>query len=189
MTENPQSPLASLAENERATVVMVHTANTLSWGHLITKKAILAERFLIGATVPEFISLFNVQTIAIHGSHVAKPIKYDELNVPYEAIVAFHLMPPAEAQLDYDPSEPNRLMIPFTAHTGSFHFNAKIRVGSQTSVQTLLGVAKSDFISIYDVEICHPSNPNMKPMNVNFAMIRRTAVMFGLMGSGNFQSP
>lgn len=182
MTDNPNNPLANLSEEDRATAIMVHTANSLSWGKMITKKAILAERYLIGATVPDFISIYSAQTIALSGAQISKPTKYNELHVPYDAISAFHLMPPAEATLDYDPSEPNRLMIPFTAHTGTFHFNAKIRVGSQTTIQTMLGVTKSDFISIYDVEICHPSNPNMKPMNVNFAMIRRTAVLYGIYG-------
>ena len=182
MTENPNNPLANLAEDDRATAVMVHTANSLSWGQLITKKAILAERFLIGATVPDFVSLFSAQTIAIHGSQISKPIKYNELHIPYEEVVAFHLMPPAEAQLDYDPTEPNRIMVPVTAYAGSFHFKASIRIGVQTTIQNLLGITKSDFMSIYDVEIYHPSNPNMKPMNVNFAMIQRVAVMIGITG-------
>jgi hypothetical protein len=180
MQDNPQNRLANLGEEEKSTPVMVYSPNGLAWGHLITKEAILPERILTGVTIPDFITLYNAQTILAQGNTLSKPNKYTELHFPYDEIIGFHLMPPHEAQLDYDPSEPNRIMAPVTVQVGAFHFYANYRISTQTSIQTMLDVTKSDFISIYDVDIHHPGNPNMKSIHVNFALVRRLSTLFGV---------
>jgi hypothetical protein len=179
MNDNIQNSLANLADDEISTPVMAYSSSGLSWGQLITKKSLLPERILTGATVPDFITLNNAQTIVAEGNSLSKPNKYSELHVPYDDIIGFHLMPPREAQLDYDTSEPNRIMAPVTVQVGTFHFNSSFRISTQTTIQTMLGVTKSDFISVYDVDIHHPGNPNMKAIHVNFAQVRRMSVLFG----------
>jgi hypothetical protein len=89
-------------------------------------------------------------------------------------------MPPNEAQLDYDPGEPNRIMVPISAHVGAFIFQAEMRISNQTTVKTSLGVAKADFLGVYNVEVRHPSNPNMKPIRTNYALLRRMYILTGL---------
>lgn len=179
MTENSQDSFSNLAEDEKSTPVMVYTSNGLSWGHLVTKKTILPERILIGVTPPDFITLNNAQTSFSYGNTLSKPIKYTELHIPYGGIHGFHLMPPYKATLDYDPSELNRVMVPVTIHVGAFHFLANFRISTQASIKTMLEVTKSDFITVYNAEISHPGNQNMKPIQVNFALINRTASIFG----------
>lgn len=180
MQDNPQNPIANLGDDEKSTPVMVYSPNGLAWGHLTTKGTILPERILTGSTVPDFITLYNGQTIIAQGNTLSKPDKYTEIHIPYDEIIGFHLMPPQEAQLDYDPSEPNRIMTPVTVHVGAFHFHADYRISTQTTVQTMLDVTKADFIPIYDVEIYHPGNPNMKSIHVNFALVRRQSTLFGI---------
>jgi hypothetical protein len=180
MQDNPQNLLANLGEDEKSTPVMAYSANGLAWGHLITKGAMLPERILTGVTVPDFITLHDAQTIVATGTTLSKPEKYSELHFPYDEIIGFHLMPPQEAQLDYDPSEPNRIMTPVTVQVGAFHFHANYRISTQTSIQTMLDVTKSDFIPIYDVDISHPGNPNMKAIHVNLALVRRRSTFFGI---------
>jgi hypothetical protein len=182
MTETPQNLLQNLAEDEKSTPVMVYTPSGLSWGQLVTKNSILPERLLVGATLPDFITLYNAQFTAAHGNTLSKPIKYDELHIPYGGILGFHLMPPQKAQLDYDPSELNRIMAPITIHVGAFRFFASFRISTQATIKTILDVTKSDFIIVYDAEISHPGNPNMKPIQVNLALVNRTSVIFGETG-------
>jgi hypothetical protein len=180
MQVNPQNPLPNSGDDEKSTPVMAYSHNGLAWGHLITKGTILPERILTGSTVPDFITLYNAQTVVAQGNALSKPDKYTKLHFPYNEIIGFHLMPPKEAQLDYDPSEPNRVMAPVTVQVGPFHFHANYRISTQTTVQTMLDVTKSDFIPIYDVDIFHPGNPNMKPIHVNFALVRRLSTVFGV---------
>jgi hypothetical protein len=179
MTENSQDPLSNLAGDEKSTPVMVYLPNGLSWGNLVTKKSILPERILIGATLPDFITLYNAQTTFSHGNTLSKPIRYTELHIPYGEIRGYHLMPPHKAQLDYDPAELNRVMAPVTIHVGAFRFLANFRISTQASIKTMLEVTKSDFFIVYDAEISHPGNENMKPIQVNLALVNRTAALFG----------
>jgi hypothetical protein len=177
MTENA---LSNMGEDDRVAQVMIHTNTGLSWGQMVHKQAILPERILTGSTVPDYITLYDAQTITAQGNSISKPIKYSEFHIPYDIINAFHLMPPNEAQLDYDPAEPNRIMVPIIAHVGAFIFNANIRISNQTSVGNSLRIAKADFISVYDIEVYHPSNPNMKPIQTNYALLRRMQILVGL---------
>ena len=137
------------------------------------------ERILIGATLPDFITLNNAQLSFSHGNALTKPIKYTELHIPFWSIHGYHLMPPHKAQLDYDPSEQNRIMAPITIHVGAFLFLANFRIATQASIKTILDVAKADFLVVYDAEISHPGNQNMKPIQVNFALVNRTSSIFG----------
>lgn len=182
MTEIPQDSPSNVAADEKSTPVMVYTTSGLTWGQLVTKQSILPERLLIGATLPEFITLCNAQITTSHGNTLSKPVKYDELHIPYGGILGFHLMPPQKAQLDYDPSELNRIMVPVTIHVGAFRFYAYFRISTQASIKTMLDVTKSDFIIVYDAEITHPGNPNMKSIQVNLALVNRTSVAFGETG-------
>jgi hypothetical protein len=182
MTETPQVQLSNLAEDEKSTPVMIYTSSGLSWGTLVTKQTILPERILIGVSIPDFITLHNAQVSFSFGNTLTKPIKYTELHIPYGEIRGFHLMPPQKAQLDYDPSELNRVMAPITIYVGAFYFSANFRKSTQASIKTMLEVTKADFFSVYDAEISHPGNQNMKPILVNFALVNRTSSIFGEIG-------
>ena len=176
-----QNPLANLAPDDKATPMMVYSPNRLTWGQIITKEGILPGRILLSATMPDYISLFNVQTLATQGT-LSKPVKFTELHIPVLDIAGYHLMPPAEDAINYDPTAPNRIMMPIIAHVGAFNFNAEVRISTQTTLQRFLGNAKSEFISIYNAEVRHPGNPKMKPINVTVAYIRRTLVAVGAVG-------
>ena len=180
MTEIPENPIVSPGEEEKSTPVMIYTSTGLSWGQLVTKPSVLPERILIGVSIPDYISLYKAQTILSMGNTLSKPVKYSELHIPYNEIMGYHLMPPHVAQLDYDTSEQNRIMAPATIQVSGFRFQANFRISTQSSIKTLLDVTKSDFISIYDVEIIHPGNPNMKSIKVNFALVNRLSVIFGV---------
>jgi hypothetical protein len=56
---------------------------------------------------------------------------------------------------------------------------ANFRISTQASIKTMLEVTKSDFFTVYDAEISHPGNENMKSIHVNFALVNRTAAIFG----------
>ena len=179
MTVSTENLSSAIVDDEKSTPVMVYTSNRLSWGDLVTKQSILPERILIGVSIPDFITLCNAQTSICRGSTLSKPNKFTKLHIPYQEIIGYHLMPPHVAQLDYDLTEQNRVMAPVTIQVGNFDFQAKFRISTQTSIKTMLDVTKSDFISVYDVVISHPGNPNMKSIQVNFALVSRMSVTFG----------
>ncbi|MDH5508351.1 MAG: hypothetical protein OEZ02_14095, partial [Anaerolineae bacterium] len=109
---------------------------------------------------------------------LSKPTPLSELHIPLEQVIGFHLMPPHEQAPTYDPEAPNRKMEPVTIMVGPFHFNAVIRMATQTTLPKFLEVAKGDFLQVYEAEIIHPQNPDMQPIRVKTADVRRQQVAF-----------
>lgn len=173
------SPIDNLAPDETVSPVMIYTPRTLSWGQLITKKAIRANVILRSTVVPDYLVIYRAHTLGLQGSELTKPIPFEELHIPTENIVGFHLMPPHEEAPDYDPDEINRKMEPVTVLVGPFFFHGHVRMSTQTDLGTFLGVTKTLFTSLYDVEIAHISNTSMKPIHVPMCQIRRTFALFG----------
>ena len=87
-------------------------------------------------------------------------------------------MPSHTEPLDYDENEPNRKMEPILAQVGKFKFNAYARMSSQTNIKSYVEVARSEFISLYDLEIFQTNKPNQPPMNVDNAQVRPTTAIF-----------
>lgn len=179
MTEQPQTSFEMQAD-EKATPVMVYTSFGLSWGKLVTKENLMASRFLVGAAVPDYVSLFESNHMDSAGGQLFKPKKYAELHIPVQKISAFHLMPPNEEPLDYDPDEPNRIMKAVNIFVGDFVFKAQARISNQTSLKHTLDVTKSDFVSYYDAEIVHGKNSNMKAIRSPMVLVRRTSVVIAV---------
>jgi hypothetical protein len=174
-----ESPLSALAPDEIATPVMVYTQNALSWGQLITKKAIRAGIILRSTVLPDYLSIYQAHLMNLQGREIVKPVAFNELHFSIEQIIGFHVMPPNEEPPDYDPDEPNRKMEPITVLVGKFFFHGHVRISDQTNLKTFLDVTKIEFTSMYDVDIAHVSNAGMKPIHVPMCQVRRQAVIFG----------
>ena len=172
-------PIDNLAPDEIAAPVMIYTPSTLSWGQLITKKAIRANVILRSTIVPDYLAIYRAHTLGLQGGELTKPIPSEELHIPTENVISFHLMPPHEEEPDYDPAEINRKMEPVTVFVGPFFFHGHVRMSVQTDLGTFLGVTKTVFTSLYDVDIVHMSNTSMKPIHVPMCQIRRTYALFG----------
>jgi hypothetical protein len=178
MAENNSSGTREIQPDEKVTPVMVYSKESLTWGNLVTKETMLASRLLIGAAIPDYLSLFDAQNMPTQGEKLIKPQKYNNYYIPVAQIIAYHLMPPVSEPYDFDVNEPNREMREILVHVGAFHFNAHLRISTQTTIQSFLDVSKSRFVSVYDLEITHPQNPQLSPIKVNMAVVRRDGVYF-----------
>lgn len=166
-----------LADDEKATPAMAYTATSLCWGSVITKQNLSPGRALTGITVPDFLALYNAQTMLTQGNYLSRPIKQSEMHVPTLSILAYHLMPPHEEPPDYDESEPNRHWQPLNVFLGPFRMDAKVWVSDQTDTKTYIGISKADYLPIFDVTILNTQNSNMKPLQINQVLVRRLNVI------------
>lgn len=178
MTEEKTYIRPELQPDEKATPVMVYTQDALIWGKVITKKTLMASRVLIGVSVPDFITVIDAQNMPTVGSQLLKPQKYESFFLPVNKILGYHLVPPSIEPYDFDENEPNRAMKSVVIQVGAFNFNANLRISTQTSIKNFLGVSKAQFIPVYDLEVLHPYNNNLKPVKTNMALVRREAVFF-----------
>lgn len=175
----PGNPFENLAADEKTTPVMVYTSTALSWGQMITKGDLRPSLIFHTSPIPEYLSIYKANSLNLQSSELSAPSEFQEMHFPIDQVIGFHLMPPHEEPLDYDPDEPNRRMLDVTVLVGHFFFKGKARLSTQASLKRFLDVAKSEYFYIYSVEISHMSNPVMKPIKAPSVSLRRKMVIFG----------
>jgi hypothetical protein len=177
MTTTDPAQVNQLEDDEKATPVMVYTPSHLAWGEVITKELIRLSTWLRTQAAPQYIFLHNAQMMYAGGGSPS-PVAAPELHIPINQVCAFHMLPPHQDPLDYDPNEPNRKMIPVSALVGSFRFDGLLRMSTQSSLFTFLEVIKEVYTSLYEVKVYQPQRPSMTPLHVPFTLVRRDAALF-----------
>jgi hypothetical protein len=178
MTENSTQPTPTLASDEKSTPVMIYTPQALIWGKVISKEAIRVNIWLRTDVAPLYMRLIDAQVLLIGGRTSPKPVKHATLYVQTNQIIAFHLLPPAEEPLDYDPDEPNRIMQPTTALLGFFQFDGSIRMSAQTELDNFLNASKGEFLPLYNAKMTCPAIPSIKAIQTPLVLIQQKVAMF-----------
>lgn len=166
-----------LKEGEKAVKIMAYTANAMVWGDVITREAVRVSTWLRTQSSPDYFSYLNAQVLMVN-SGALHTQSFSELHLPVNLIEAYHLMPPAQDPLDYDPQEPNRKMEPVSILLGSFRFDGTVRMSSITNLARYLDVNKEVYTSLYDVEVSQPGNTRVGVIRVPFLLIRRERAIF-----------
>jgi hypothetical protein len=178
METTTQSVKPFIGDNEVATPFMAYTQQGIVWGKMPHSEMIeQPTRILVGVTVPEYVTLVDANILFVEPNFIAKPVHHAQVMLPYEKIIGFHLMPPKRDQLDYDPSEPNRIMAPVTFYMGSLMIKGSMRISEITSIKNTVEVTKADFITLYDLEVSHPNNPKMSPICTNMGYFRLRSML------------
>ena len=169
-----------LRPDEKKTPVMIYTQNSLARGEMVTRDNIhRVSVWLKTQGIQQFAHILN-PTILIFGGAPPRSLTYTEVFFPTERIIGFHLVPPSDEPLDYDPAEENRAMHDVEALVGTFVMKGKLRVSTHAEFGTTLEVARVSWMSLYDVEVTNPYLPQMPPMNVPMILLDPRHVAFGL---------
>ncbi len=170
--------MKELAADERLVPVMIYTPNMLIHGELIAKKEVRVSILLRTQGVPNYLHIVKAHVISFGGTP-PKSQSFAEMFVATPTVIAFHLVPPAQDPMDYDPTEANRIMHPIYATVGTFLFKGNTRISAQTDVGVSLEVGRVSWLSLYDVQISNPYLPQfglkvpmlvVKPDQVSFAL-------------------
>ena len=159
---------------------MFYTSHGMVWGQVYSKQAIRVSTWLLTDMVPSYLKIFDAQQLLIGGSQTQTPIKAPILYLQINNINAYHLMPPVEEPVDYDPNEPNRKMVPTTGFIGYFRFDGFSRMADFTNMDNYLGAAKADFIPLYDSKVTCPLVPSIKGIQAPLVLLRQKSVIFNL---------
>ena len=170
--------MKELASDEKIAMVMVYTNDMLARGEVVTKENARVSIWLRTQGVPNYIHLYKPQVISFLGA-VPKTFSYSEIFIPIPQVTAFHLAPPAEDPLDYDPDEGNRMMQLLDVMIGPFLLKGKIRISMQTDIATSLDVMHASWMSIYDAEISNPYLPQFN-VHVSMLLVNPNQVNFGI---------
>lgn len=173
--------MVNLSQDEKSTMVMVYTHNTLVRGEVVTKQGVRVSTWLRTQGVPEYLRLFN-STVLHFGSGVIKTLTYKEIFIPVSTLIAFHLAPPVNEPLDFDQSELNRVMVPVTALPGTFQFKGHLRISTKSELSASIELAHSAWLSIYNVDVMNPSMPQMQPVHVELILINPKQISLAVEG-------
>ncbi len=176
MTEN--NPIPGTVPDEKAVPIMVYTINWLCWGEFVTKQHIRVSTVLRTNAAPEILTLRNAKTIFPALNSKPNPISTPAIHIPIDQILAYHLIPPNQEPLDYDPSEPNRRMDLVTVLTGKFRMDAKMRFASISNLGKYLDRTREVFTSLYDAEITCPIMPSLGAVKVSLVLVRQATSFF-----------
>jgi hypothetical protein len=168
----------TLTPDEKATLVMAYTQNLFVRGEAVTKQTVRLNSWLRTQGMPEYIHMLRAQVLVFGGG--IKSLSYPEIYVPTASVIAFHLAPPTDEALDYDPEEKNRVMEPAMVLVGTFQFKGKLRVSAQTGLGSTLESSRSQWLSIYEVEVTNPNLPQMPAISVPMILMNPKQVSFAL---------
>jgi len=171
-------PPYKLAPDEKVSQVMVYTANALLLGELVVKSIIRVSTWLRTSAVPDWLTLYNANLVATNQGGNAKPITYTELHVGVPQIIAFHLIPPAQDPIDFDPTEINRRMEPVNAILGSFVVKGNMRISSNATLKKFIELNREAFSALYDVEVTSLTLPNFGLIKVPYIIVRQSATIY-----------
>jgi len=178
MTTAGENRTYQIQPGERVTSVMAYTANLLVWGEVVTKEAIRVSTWLRTPSIPQFMFIHDARTVMFGGNSAPKPQAYQELHLPTNQIIAFHIRPPAHDPLDYEANEQMRKMEPTTALVGWFRFDGLIRMSTHTNLDRFLDASKETFATLYEVDVTQPAFPSMAPIHVPYIILRPDKVIF-----------
>lgn len=169
-----------LKPDEKTTPVMLYSPDRLVRGDVVTKQSVLRVSIWPRTDgAPKYMHVLKPQVVVFGGTPV-KTHSFSEIFFPTPQLIAFHILPPAEEPLDYDPQEANRMMQDVEVLAGTFVMKGKIRISTHTEVVTSLEMARVAWMSLYDVEITNPFLGQMPPLRVPMTLINPTHVSFAL---------
>jgi hypothetical protein len=168
----------TLAPDEKATLVLAYTHDMLIRGDAVTKDNVRVSVWLRTDGAPNYIHLLNAQVL-VFGGGAPKPLSYPEFFLPVQDVVIFHMAPPNSDPLDYSADEKNRSMDTVNVLLGTFTLKGKVRYSSQTGLGSSLEVARTTWMSFYEVDVSNPYLPQLA-MHVPMMLMRPTQVSFGV---------
>ncbi len=168
----------TLARDEKAVTVMFYTQYGLIHADVVAKENVRVNIWLRTDSAPKYFHLLRPNSILL-GAGQVRSLNQPEMYLPTAMILAYHLVPPHCEALDYEPGEANRVMQPVTAVLGSFNFKGEARISAQTEFGTTIEVARTAWMSLYNVDISNPLLPQLamrvpmmmaNPYQVGFVM-------------------
>ncbi|MBI1793019.1 MAG: hypothetical protein HYR70_02355 [Chloroflexi bacterium] len=167
----------TLAPDEKKSLVMIYTLNSLVRGEIVTKSNVRVSIWLRTQGVPQYMHLLNADILLLGGSPI-KSLSYSEFYFSTPQAIAFHLAPSESDPLDYEESEANRTMMPIDLIVGMFVVHGKIRVSTHTDIDASLEMARLAWMSVYDASISNPYLPQMPVIQVPMLLVSPPHVSF-----------
>lgn len=165
MSEKPYT----LESDQKATPVVIGTADALIWGDLITKAHVNIGAFL-NTLAEAFVPVHDVRILFLAPKEQVPPLERPLLFVKLEEILLFF------SPTDVDPlpeESETRRYEPVEILIGSFVVEAQLLKSPIATMQNLLLVSKDKYMDFYKGTIRHVAKPWLGSFASNRVQIRR----------------
>ncbi len=166
--------------DEKAIQMMVYIPFGIYWGTAIVKQGVRLSTWLRGQAAPDYIRLVDAKGLVTTAGGQPNPSAYQETNIPSDYVMAYHMLPPAVDPVDYDPSEPNRIMAPVTMSIGTFICKGQIRMSTLITLDKFLNFTHEEFTPVYTAEIYCPIMSSLGTLKVPYLQVRKNHTIFSL---------
>lgn len=170
MNETPQVMKQSytLAPDEKATQVMIGTADMLMWGDLVTKQAVRMSAYL-NTLAEDYVSLRNAKLLFLAPKEQMAPIERSSVHIRQDEILIFFVVHDEEPL----PEETQtRHYEPIEAIIGSFQIEGALLKAPISNVQNLLLVSKAVYMPIYSATVRHVAKSWLGTFSSSFVQVR-----------------
>lgn len=171
MDQTANSPY-ELGIDDKVSQIMVYTEHILCWGEVITKEMVRVSTWLRTNAAPDSVLLYNARSLPSQSTQALKPQVYPELHIPTHHILAYHLLPPAQDPLDYDPRDGLRKLEPVSVLSGPYRFDGNLSIAQKSNLTKFIEITKETYTSIYDVEITYTMMASMGKLKIPMMLFR-----------------
>jgi hypothetical protein len=162
-------PAYTVGPDEKATQVMIGTADTLLWGSLVTKESVRISVFL-NTLAEEFVPLHDTKVLFLAPSQQVTPIERPSLHIKLEEILTFFAMNDPEPL----PEETEtRHYVPIEALVGSYQIEGKILKPPMSTLQNMLLVSRALYLPIYEATMRHVAKPWLGTLTAQLVQVQR----------------
>lgn len=166
-----------LKPHEHMTPAMAYLGSRLIWGQLVHPATVKPQVWLKHTIAPEFLH-FHDATMVVFGGPEPVSSSHSSIHVSVDRILAFHLLPPADYEPDYDKLEPNRAMVDVVVSCDIFRFDGLCRIATVADFSASIEGFRETFRPFYAVSVSHPTAPHMEPMVVPYVLIRADEIVY-----------
>ncbi len=178
MNSQTNSNQYTIGEDEKVSRVMVYTSSLLCWGDVITKEMIRVSTWLRTNAAPDHLTLHQAKVLQVQHQSQEKPAVYKDLHIPLSQILSYHLIPPAQDPLDYDPKDCIRRLEPVTILIGPYRMDGNLMIAEKSDINKFLEITKETYSSLYEVEISYPMSTSTGKLKVPFLIYKFSEAMF-----------
>ena len=163
---------------EKSVPVMLYTMTSMILGEVKVMSQIRVSTWLKTSSAPDILQLINAKVILTTGSAPSKPIACPEIHLPTTEVLAMHVLPPTSELLDYDPSEPNRHLLPVSILFNAFKVDGSVWVSTRVDLAKFIELNREAFTSVYDIQISSPLFTSLPTIRVPMMICRQARVIF-----------
>jgi len=159
----------NLKSDEKATQVMIGTADMLIWGDLVTKEHVRIFAFLT-TLAEDFVVVHDAKVLFLAPAQQVAPVDRALVYVKLEEILMFYSM--SEAVPLPEESEVRRYE-PMEFIVGPFQIEGDMLKSPIASLQNVLLVSKDDYLPLYNAKVRHVSKPWLGTFSSSMVQVQR----------------